>query len=194
MDISTTYSASLALQGTQTSSQSKEVAPTDGFSGAIRQQTPINKEKNADNLVNTDSSLITDQSLRTLLYTQENSYTKITEDTDTTTKSGAVEEFLEFMSKTPEERWREQILKSMGLTEEELAALPPEEREKIEEKITAIIEDKVEKDIANKQREGLIKSIISSLPNQSEVRDILKKSEDPKQAALDITQLQKKLS
>lgn len=56
----------------------------------------------------------------------------------------AKEKFQEFMDMTPAERMRAQILAGMGLTEEQLAALPSEEREKIEEQITAIIRQKME--------------------------------------------------
>ncbi|MCF3998437.1 hypothetical protein L2E47_52780, partial [Pseudomonas aeruginosa] len=38
----------------------------------------------------------------------------------------AYDEFKEYMQKSPAERMREQVLKSLGLTEEELDAMPPE--------------------------------------------------------------------
>ena len=56
----------------------------------------------------------------------------------------AVGEFLDFMSKSTEEKMRALLLKGMGVTEEELASLPPEERAKIEEKIREKIEDAME--------------------------------------------------
>ncbi|MCP4393680.1 MAG: hypothetical protein GY804_05365 [Alphaproteobacteria bacterium] len=62
-------------------------------------------------------------------------------------KKTATQEFLEFMDKTPAERMREQILSGMGLDEESLKSLPYEEREKIEEKIAAIIRQSIEDDI-----------------------------------------------
>ena len=39
------------------------------------------------------------------------------------------------MQKSPAERMREQVLKSLGLTEEELDAMPPEKREQVEKGI-----------------------------------------------------------
>ncbi len=68
--------------------------------------------------------------------------------------SDAAKEFLDFMDKTPEERMRAQILGSMGLTEEELAALPPEERRKIEAKIQETIEARIQKDTEEKTAEA----------------------------------------
>ena len=47
------------------------------------------------------------------------------------TASDAVQEFLDYMSKSPEERYFEAFLKEKGLTPEQFANLPPEEKEKI---------------------------------------------------------------
>lgn len=55
------------------------------------------------------------------------------------------EEFLEFARMNPAERIRAAYLKEKGLTEEDLAAMPKEEREKIEEEIRELIEKKVRK-------------------------------------------------
>ncbi|MGH1402962.1 MAG: hypothetical protein ACRBDL_01835 [Alphaproteobacteria bacterium] len=51
--------------------------------------------------------------------------------------------FLDYMSKTPEERYYEALLAKEGLTKEQLAALPPEEQKEIEEKIKQKIEDDI---------------------------------------------------
>lgn len=48
---------------------------------------------------------------------------------------GLVAEFMELSRMTPVERLRKELLESMGLTEESLAQLPPEERSAIEEEI-----------------------------------------------------------
>ncbi len=60
--------------------------------------------------------------------------------------SAAVNAFLEYMSKTPEERYYEALLAQEGLTKEQLAALPPDERAKIE----AIIQEKIKQHLENK--------------------------------------------
>ena len=54
------------------------------------------------------------------------------------------EQFLEHMNKSPEELMREEILKSLGYTEEELAAMDPKERAAVEAKIQELIEIKIE--------------------------------------------------
>lgn len=50
-----------------------------------------------------------------------------------------IEEFLTFSDMTPAEKLRVRLLGEMDLTEEKLAALPPEERAAIEEKIEEAI-------------------------------------------------------
>jgi hypothetical protein len=50
-----------------------------------------------------------------------------------------LEELREYQRKSPMERMREKILESMGLTEEDLAAMPPGQRETLEAAITAEI-------------------------------------------------------
>ncbi|WP_282610628.1 hypothetical protein [Pelagibius sp. Alg239-R121] len=49
------------------------------------------------------------------------------------TASDAVQDFLDYMSKSPEERYFEAFLKEKGLTPEQFANLPSEEKEKIME-------------------------------------------------------------
>ncbi|MEH6631299.1 MAG: hypothetical protein V7776_10750 [Halopseudomonas aestusnigri] len=65
-----------------------------------------------------------------------------------TSHSDAVEAYRELVGKTPGERMRAQVLRSLGMTEEELEQLPPEERKKIEEKITQLIDEKVKSSVA----------------------------------------------
>ena len=75
-----------------------------------------------------------------------------------TQKSGrtAAEELAEYLRKSPAEHMRDAILKEMGLTEDDLAAMPPEKRKVIEDTIAAKIKEKllehsdVAKNAANK--------------------------------------------
>ncbi len=54
--------------------------------------------------------------------------------------TGIVEEFMELAKMTPAERLRKQMLEEMGLTEDSLKTLPPEERKAIEAEIREAIE------------------------------------------------------
>ena len=55
----------------------------------------------------------------------------------------ATEIFLEEARKDPMERMREQILAELGMTEESLAQLPPDEKRMMEDKIRRLIEEKL---------------------------------------------------
>lgn len=59
-------------------------------------------------------------------------------------KSSAVEDFLEFMEMSPEERYIAQALADKGYTQEEFDALPPEEQEKIMNEIRQEFREKIE--------------------------------------------------
>lgn len=64
---------------------------------------------------------------------------------DEASGKSVVDEFLDFTGKSWEEKVRAMILKSMGLKEEDLAAMSAEDREKIEAKIKEKIEAEIEK-------------------------------------------------
>jgi len=64
------------------------------------------------------------------------------------TEESAAEQFLAWAHMDPIARMRAQILGGMGLTEDELAALPEDERKKIEDKIREIIEETVRREAA----------------------------------------------
>lgn len=71
------------------------------------------------------------------------------EETAKTQSDRVKEAFAEYMEKSPIEHWREKILEEMGLTEESLAALPPEEAAQVEE----VVQQKIEQQM--KQNAGL---------------------------------------
>jgi len=79
----------------------------------------------------------------------------------------AIAEFREYMSKTPEQRMREAILKEMGLTEEDLKAMPPEQREAVEASIT----EKIKERMAAQQQEKA-NAIAAKLAASGKVRQI----------------------
>lgn len=57
----------------------------------------------------------------------------------TTASSSAVDEFQKYMQMTPAQKIRYGVLNELGITEEQLAALPPEQREAMEKKIADMI-------------------------------------------------------
>lgn len=68
----------------------------------------------------------------------------------TSAPSAAEAEFLKRARMSPAEQMRASILDSMGLKEEDLKSMSPEERKKIESRIEEMIKTKVEQDEARK--------------------------------------------
>lgn len=64
-------------------------------------------------------------------------------------KEDVVQSFLEYMNKTPAERMEDAWLRQHGLTREQLAALPPEERKKIIDEMKEDIKRQVEESVEN---------------------------------------------
>ena len=61
-----------------------------------------------------------------------------------------VADFLAYAHMTPAEKMRAMILGSMGLTEDQLKAMDPQERQKVEDKIKAQIRQQVEQSLEKK--------------------------------------------
>ena len=71
----------------------------------------------------------------------------------------ATSEFKDYMNKTPEQRMRDAILAQMGLTEDDVKAMPPEQQEAIGKEIADRMQDKVkvaqaEKDNSSSEKNG----------------------------------------
>jgi hypothetical protein len=58
----------------------------------------------------------------------------------------AKDEFLDYAKMTPAEKMRAAMLGKLGVTEEQLKAMSPEERKKVEDKIKDMIKQQVEND------------------------------------------------
>lgn len=65
-------------------------------------------------------------------------------------ESAAVAAFLEFMAKTPEERYLESFLKARGMTQEEFESLPPEQQKALLKEFQEYVRQSVENDSAEK--------------------------------------------
>ncbi|SMF02558.1 MULTISPECIES: hypothetical protein [unclassified Pseudomonas] len=74
---------------------------------------------------------------------------------DTQTTSNALQDFRDFMAKSPGELIKEKLLLEMGLTEEEYNALPPEARAKVDELIAQRMKEDIERKLHAKVEEQL---------------------------------------
>ena len=62
---------------------------------------------------------------------------------ESTKPKTAAEQFMEYMSKTPQQHWQEAWLKQHGLTEEQFAALPPEKRQALTDQMARDMKDQM---------------------------------------------------
>ncbi|MBV4457096.1 hypothetical protein KVG96_03915 [Pseudomonas sp. COR58] len=74
-----------------------------------------------------------------------------------TTAKSATEEFKDYMSKSPEQRLRDSILKEMGLTEDDIKAMPPEKQLAIGKEIAQRLQDKMKLAQSDKENVNDIK-------------------------------------
>ncbi|MDF2793203.1 MAG: hypothetical protein K0S85_956 [Pseudomonas orientalis] len=68
----------------------------------------------------------------------------------TTSTSGARAELTDYMSKSPAERIREQMLKEQGLTEEQVQALPQERQDAIARQVAERLKEQQQQQVAAK--------------------------------------------
>ncbi|WPN97113.1 hypothetical protein [Pseudomonas sp. MUP55] len=68
----------------------------------------------------------------------------------TATNSGARAELTEYMSKSPAERIREQLLKEQGMTEEQVQALPQEKQDAIARQVAERLKEQQQQQVAAK--------------------------------------------
>jgi hypothetical protein len=73
--------------------------------------------------------------------------------------SNAREEFEKFAAMSPAERMRAAILQQMGVSEDQLAAMSPDERKAMEDKITNKIKEMVEETAKKSGATGLLADI-----------------------------------
>ena len=66
------------------------------------------------------------------------------------TTNGARTEFTEYMSKTPAERIREQLLKEQGLTEEQVQAMPQDKQDAIAKQVAERLKEQQQQQVAAK--------------------------------------------
>ena len=120
-------------------------------------KAPVHAAKDsASETQNVTAVSASNETARTLFYVQQAAAE--TPPPEAKEKSAA-DDFLEYMSKSSTELWRERILSSLGLTEDSLAELPPEKRRAVEEKITQIIREEIEKSAKENAKKAELKQV-----------------------------------
>ncbi|MET3664526.1 hypothetical protein [Caulobacter sp. 1776] len=73
----------------------------------------------------------------------------------------AKDEFLKFQAMTPAQKMRALMLAKLGVTEEQLKAMTPEDRKKVEDKLKDMIKQQVQGDPEKKGQKGLVADILA---------------------------------
>lgn len=76
-------------------------------------------------------------------------------------ETSAKDEFLKFQAMTPAQKMRAMMLAKLGVTEEQLKAMSPEERKKVEDKLKDMIKQQVQNDPDKKGQKGLVADILA---------------------------------
>jgi hypothetical protein len=76
-------------------------------------------------------------------------------------ETSAKDEFLKFQAMTPAQKMRAMMLAKLGLSEDDVKAMSPEDRKKVEDKIKAMIKQQVQNDPDNKGQKGLVADILA---------------------------------
>lgn len=79
------------------------------------------------------------------------------------TTSSARADFTDYMSKTPAERIREQLLKEQGLTEEQVQAMPQEKQDAIAKQVAERVKVQQEQQVAAKTAAPQAQSVKDTL-------------------------------
>ncbi|MDF0731951.1 hypothetical protein P0Y43_14640 [Pseudomonas entomophila] len=96
--------------------------------------------------------------------------------------TSATEAFRDYMDKTPEEKIKAKFLAEMGLTEDEYNALPPEQKEKIDNQIAQRMKDEIELKTQAKVQQAEAASQANQLGSLTDPAQARKQNEDKQQA------------
>lgn len=73
----------------------------------------------------------------------------------------AKDEFLKHQAMTPAQKMRAMMLAKLGVTEEQLKAMSPEDRAKVEQKLKDMIKQQVQNDPDKKDKTGQIADVLA---------------------------------
>ena len=76
-------------------------------------------------------------------------------------ETSAKDEFLKYQAMTPAQKMRAMMLAKLGLTEDDVKAMKPEDRKKVEDKLKEMIKQQVQNDPDKKGEKGLVANIFA---------------------------------
>lgn len=139
--------------------QRSDMDPTTAAASALYSGLMQNVQNTASNQASTttqqSSNTVNDNVdaafAKTRVLLQATAPTTSTPGATTATASAALTDFKDYMSKTPEQRMRDSVLKEMGITEDDVKNMSPEKQLAIGKEIAQRVEDKMKLAQADKE-------------------------------------------
>ncbi|WDH21437.1 hypothetical protein [Pseudomonas chlororaphis] len=152
-----------AIQPSQRSDMDPSTAAASALYSGLMQNVQNTATLQASQAVQQASNTVSDNVAaafaKTRVLLQATPPTASTAQANSTTQSSALDEFKDYMSKSPEQRMRDRILEEMGITEEDLKNMPPEKQQAVAQEIAQRVQDKLKLAQVEKDASGIEKQV-----------------------------------
>ncbi|WDG51789.1 hypothetical protein [Pseudomonas chlororaphis] len=152
-----------AIQPTQRSDMDPSTAAASALYSGLMQNVQNTATLQASQAVQQAGNTVNDNVAaafaKTRVLLQATPPTASTAQGNSATQGSALDEFKDYMSKSPEQRMRDRILEEMGITEEDLKNLPPEKQQAVAQEIAQRVQDKLKLAQVEKDASGVEKQV-----------------------------------
>ncbi|WDH33994.1 hypothetical protein [Pseudomonas chlororaphis] len=152
-----------AIQPTQRSDMDPSTAAASALYSGLMQNVQNTATLQASQAVQQAGNTVNDNVAaafaKTRVLLQATPPTASTAQANSATQGSALDEFKDYMSKSPEQRMRDRILEEMGITEEDLKNLPPEKQQAVAQEIAQRVQDKLKLVQVEKDASGVEKQV-----------------------------------
>ncbi|PMY69830.1 MULTISPECIES: hypothetical protein [Pseudomonas] len=152
-----------AIQPSQRSDMDPSTAAASALYSSLMQNVQNTATLQASQAVQQASNTVSDNVAaafaKTRVLLQATPPTASTAQANSATQGSALDEFKDYMSKSPEQRMRDRILEEMGITEEDLKNLPPEKQQAVAQEIAQRVQDKLKLAQVEKDASGVEKQV-----------------------------------
>ncbi|SFP19598.1 hypothetical protein SAMN03159489_00432 [Pseudomonas sp. NFPP07] len=152
-----------AIQPTQRSDMDPSTAAASALYSGLMQNVQNTATLQASQAVQQAGNTVNDNVAaafaKTRVLLQATPPTASTAQANSAIQSPALDEFKDYMSKSPEQRLRDRILEEMGITEEDLKNLPPEKQQAVAQEIAQRVQDKLKLAQVEKDANGVEKQV-----------------------------------
>ncbi|SDZ03939.1 hypothetical protein [Pseudomonas sp. NFIX28] len=152
-----------AIQPTQRSDMDPSTAAASALYSGLMQNvqnaTTLQASQAVQQAGNTVSDNVAAAFAKTRVLLQATPPTASTAQANSATQGSALDEFKDYMSKSPEQRMRDSILEEMGITEQDLKNMPPEKQLAVAQEIAQRLQDKLKLAQVEKDANGIEKQV-----------------------------------